>query len=261
MTFGEKLVQLRKEKGLSQEALAEQLGTTRQAISKWENGQSYPETEKLLMISNLFNVSVDSLLKENSEAHEINEHGYYVSREYAEGYLVFEKKASNKIAMGISILIGGGLPYFAPKFNPTGTQNSFLFAALILILGIGVLVTAVFMDNPYTRISKEVLVLDNTFYVELKSRYEQQKRKFMPIIILGIILLVGGIFLYKTFDKHYGLMFPYRELCCVIFAAALYCMIFVIGILDAYDTLLNSTQHMIQLHICIWKKLKDKMLK
>ena len=47
MTFGEKLFKLRKEKGLSQEALAEQIGTTRQAVSKWENNQGFPETEKL----------------------------------------------------------------------------------------------------------------------------------------------------------------------------------------------------------------------
>lgn len=67
MTFGEKLFKLRKDKGFSQEALAEQLNTTRQAISKWENNQVYPETDKLLMLSNIFEVSVDSLLKENAE--------------------------------------------------------------------------------------------------------------------------------------------------------------------------------------------------
>lgn len=54
MTFGEKLFKLRKEKGLSQEALAEKVNTTRQAISKWENGQGFPETEKLLMIRKHF---------------------------------------------------------------------------------------------------------------------------------------------------------------------------------------------------------------
>ena len=46
MTFGEKLFKLRKEKGLSQEQLAEQMNTTRQAVSKWENDQGFPETEK-----------------------------------------------------------------------------------------------------------------------------------------------------------------------------------------------------------------------
>ncbi len=43
--FGNKLYQLRKSKGISQEALAEQLNTSRQAISKWENNQGFPETE------------------------------------------------------------------------------------------------------------------------------------------------------------------------------------------------------------------------
>ena len=62
MNLGEKLYKLRKETGLSQEALAEQMKTSRQAISKWENNQGYPETEKLLQLSNIFGVSVDYLL-------------------------------------------------------------------------------------------------------------------------------------------------------------------------------------------------------
>lgn len=45
MNLGEKIYKLRKERNLSQEALAEFVGTTRQAISKWENNQGYPETE------------------------------------------------------------------------------------------------------------------------------------------------------------------------------------------------------------------------
>lgn len=61
MTFGEKLFKLRKERGLSQEALAEQANTTRQAISKWENNQGFPETEKLMLLSNIFEVSIDYL--------------------------------------------------------------------------------------------------------------------------------------------------------------------------------------------------------
>lgn len=65
MKLGEKIVKLRKERGLSQEALAEQIGTTRQAVSKWENDQGFPETEKLLQLSNVFEVSVDFLLKDH----------------------------------------------------------------------------------------------------------------------------------------------------------------------------------------------------
>ena len=49
MTFGEKLYKLRKEQNLSQEALAEKVNATRQAVSRWENNQGFPETEKLLI--------------------------------------------------------------------------------------------------------------------------------------------------------------------------------------------------------------------
>ena len=64
MNLGEKIFKLRKEKGFSQEVLAEKLGTTRQAVSKWENNQGFPETEKLLQLSNIFEVSTDFLLKD-----------------------------------------------------------------------------------------------------------------------------------------------------------------------------------------------------
>lgn len=95
MGFGEKLFKLRKEKGLSQEALAEKLNTTRQAVSKWENGQGFPETEKLIMIGNVFEVSLDYLLKETAEQSNENVEGYYVSQEMAEGYIVYGQKFLN----------------------------------------------------------------------------------------------------------------------------------------------------------------------
>ena len=63
--LSEKLYALRKKSGLSQEQLAERLGVSRQAISKWESGQSVPESEKLIAVSNYFGVSLDYLLKED----------------------------------------------------------------------------------------------------------------------------------------------------------------------------------------------------
>lgn len=65
--LSEKLYQLRKKSGLSQEQLAEQLNVSRQAISKWESGSAFPESEKLIIISNYFGVSVDYLLKDDVE--------------------------------------------------------------------------------------------------------------------------------------------------------------------------------------------------
>ena len=60
--IGEKLSKLRKENGISQEELAEKLNISRQAISKWENNESLPDTENLIAIAKLFNVSIDFLV-------------------------------------------------------------------------------------------------------------------------------------------------------------------------------------------------------
>lgn len=64
MKFNVKLQKLRKEKGLSQEALAEMLNISRQAVSKWEGGVSYPDMENLISISDMFGVTLDSLIKD-----------------------------------------------------------------------------------------------------------------------------------------------------------------------------------------------------
>ncbi|WP_270526539.1 helix-turn-helix transcriptional regulator [Longibaculum muris] len=67
MKLQENLIRLRKQKGLSQEELAYQLGISRQSVSKWESGTSVPELERLVEISELYGVSLDELVKgENS---------------------------------------------------------------------------------------------------------------------------------------------------------------------------------------------------
>lgn len=63
MEIRERLQKLRKEKGYSQEELAEILGISRQAISKWESGQSSPDINKLIQLSELYGVSIDTILK------------------------------------------------------------------------------------------------------------------------------------------------------------------------------------------------------
>lgn len=62
MSFGENLQTIRKKNHLSQEGLAEMLGVSRQAVSKWELGEGYPEVDKLLILSKKLNISLDSLL-------------------------------------------------------------------------------------------------------------------------------------------------------------------------------------------------------
>lgn len=67
MTFGEKLQKLRAREGLSQDALAELLNVSRQAVSRWERDETMPETEKVIRISEHFHVTTDYLLKDGPE--------------------------------------------------------------------------------------------------------------------------------------------------------------------------------------------------
>lgn len=67
MSFQEQLQTLRKAKGMSQEKLAEFLGISRQAVAKWEVGQSYPDIARLISLSDLFKVSIDKLVNDYEE--------------------------------------------------------------------------------------------------------------------------------------------------------------------------------------------------
>lgn len=66
--MGERILRLRRAKGVSQEELAAQVGVSRQAVGKWESGQSSPEPEKLVALSEYFGVSTDHLLKGEADA-------------------------------------------------------------------------------------------------------------------------------------------------------------------------------------------------
>ena len=64
MKFNEKLLSIRKKKGLSQEQLGMELQVSRQTISKWEAGQSYPDFQRLVMLSDYFDMTLDELVKD-----------------------------------------------------------------------------------------------------------------------------------------------------------------------------------------------------
>jgi len=82
MNFAEKLKTLRKQKGISQEQLAEKIYVSRQAITKWESGNGIPDIENLIAISALFNESLDSLLSEEKSLISKNEFLYNSRTEY-----------------------------------------------------------------------------------------------------------------------------------------------------------------------------------
>lgn len=70
MILADKIIRLRKKNGWSQEELAEKVNVSRQAVSKWESAQTIPELEKILLLGELFGVTLDYLLKDEIENEE-----------------------------------------------------------------------------------------------------------------------------------------------------------------------------------------------
>ncbi len=103
MALSVKLYELRKKTNLSQEQLAEQLGVSRQAISKWESGKAIPESDTLISISKYFDVTLDYLMKEDdssvSEPVAIPERVEYIQQNANVG--------KEKRIMGMVACIGG----------------------------------------------------------------------------------------------------------------------------------------------------------
>lgn len=92
MKLSENLRRIRKDNNLSQEQLAEKLGVSRQAVSKWESGQSYPEMDKVLLICKTFNYNIDELMNENIKEVEENKESKRNINKYIEDFFGFITK-------------------------------------------------------------------------------------------------------------------------------------------------------------------------
>ena len=123
MKFNEKILKLRKEKGLSQEELGMEMQVSRQTVSKWEAGQSYPDFTRLVMLSDFFNMTLDELVKdidvqevrENSLTNEKIDSIYRVSQDVDS---ILQNRTLKGIIKGIKWFIAG----------------SFIFLCLVIVV-------------------------------------------------------------------------------------------------------------------------------
>lgn len=139
MDISEKILKLRKANNLSQENLAEQLNVSRQSISKWETGQSVPETEKLIALSEIFNVTIDYLLKP-SEIDEISIRTEILEKQQQQ--LVEKERKNDKILFIVLSCLATYLVAFAiyiighfyfEIWNPGVILSEFIIATAIAI--------------------------------------------------------------------------------------------------------------------------------
>lgn len=118
MILADKIITLRKKAGWSQEELAEKLGVTRQSVSKWEGAQSIPDMEKILMLSDIFGVSTDVLLKDALDLSDTAQEAAdtamperrRVTLEEAHDYLEKRKLASSRMALATFLCVLSPVP-------------------------------------------------------------------------------------------------------------------------------------------------------
>ena len=260
MQFYEKLFKLRKEKGWSQEVLAEKLNTTRQAVSKWENGQGFPETEKLLMIGNIFEVSIDYLLKDTEMENSKEEKGYYVSREMAEGYLVHEARIAKYVAGGIGMLVLSTLPYLMIKDSPT---RWILLTVVIATIGIGTISIGGFLEEDrYRVLKKEILIFDQQYLKELKGRCSHSRKKYTALGMVSICTLVMGGIPFLIDKKGFidsGVIVDYYPICVFFIAVGVYLLVYTASVWEGHELLIKNEEYTNRIGFKIVKRLKRKI--
>lgn len=187
MGFSENLQILRKMKNMSQEQLAERLDVSRQAVSKWESGNGYPETEKLISICEIFDCSMDEIVKGKFSA-DVNSE--------KKSYEKLMSKFSKGIALAIGIILLGTtiLLYFLgiPGTEEIKEKNE--------VMGIVVLLLCVLIAVPIFIIlgmQREDFVKKNPKLANIYSEDENKKfnSKFQKLIAGSITLILLGIIL------------------------------------------------------------------
>lgn len=242
MTFGEKIQKLRKEAGLSQEELSYQLGVSRQAISKWERDNGYPETEKIVRMSKLFNVSLDYLLnEEDTQKPELDpdEKGIYVSREMAEGFLAYQKGKMLKVGVAASLFVSG------LSFSFWDAEISMVLFMAFVIVGIILLFSVKLTDNPYRKIWKESLSFDKTVKSELIAIYADKKKLAHILNLVGIALIaIGFLICPMIVPADMYALDNVVFICGMILAGAgIFLCVYMSGIVRAYRLLIMNEEY------------------
>lgn len=180
MSFSENLQNLRQMKGFSQEQLAEKLEVSRQAVSKWESGSGYPETEKIISICEIFDCSMDTLMKGKISADIVEDKNEYDT---------FYNKYSKGIAAGVGIiLIGATILISLSGFNNNAVDTLGLIFLMVCVL----VAVPIFI---YLGIRNEDFKKSKVKMAEIYKPEEIQSfsKKFPIMISAGVALILVGV--------------------------------------------------------------------
>lgn len=264
MILADKIIQLRKKSGWSQEELAAQMGVSRQSVSKWESGQSIPDLDKILKLSALFNVSTDFLLKDElsdapvavDQAPEADASVRSVSMEEADAFLTLRAQAAPKMALGVSLCILSPMLfiYLGALSDVEGGQR--ISEAVAMAVGLPVLllivVAAVALFLCYGRSLERYDYLDEeaielAYGVEgvVRKRHGAMAKRHTTRLIVGTalcILAAVPLFVSAIFEEQGALMMPVYGLLAtlVIIAAGVYLLVETCILNGSYQRLLEE---------------------
>lgn len=212
MIFADKLIQLRKKSGWSQEELAEQMNVTRQAVSKWEGAQAVPDLDKMLRLSQLFGVSTDYLLKDEIEtaqpvpgAEESTLRR--VTMEEANAFLSAKAATAQPIALGVLLCILSPiclllLAAMSEQPNSGFSGNLAAGLGLTVLLGMAAAAVALFLSSGsktarFEYLEKEVFETEYGVTGMVNQRKEQYRDTYDRGNLIGVCLCVlSPIFLF-----------------------------------------------------------------
>lgn len=209
MILADKIIDLRKKNGWSQEELAEKLGVSRQAVSKWESAQSVPDMGRVVQMSELFGVSTDYLLKDALEKAEPSEDAppesmvRTLSMEEANAFLHAKEISARHIALGVLlcilspiclILVCGAQEFHLIALSEAQAAGIGV-AVLLLMVGcaVALFVTSALRTSRFGYL--EVLAIDTLYGVDGMAR--ERREQFRPTrnrqLTLGIVLCVLAV--------------------------------------------------------------------
>lgn len=210
--LADKIIELRKKNGWSQEQLGEQLGVSRQSVSKWETGLAVPELDNLMQMSALFGVSIDYLLKEGpvsvysekspTENYGEEENVRRVDHDTAMTYLDLVRRVAGRIAIGVSLCILSPIPLllmsgYAEGFG--GISEDFAggigVAILLTIVALGVLILVWngMKLSPYEYLEKENIAIDIETTNVVNAMEKEYETRFRAAHAVGVVLCVLGV--------------------------------------------------------------------
>lgn len=247
MILADKIIMERKKNGWSQEELADKLGVSRQAVSKWEGAQATPDIQRLLDMSKLFGVSVDYLLKEEIETEDFpidvveqEEGKHKVSMEMANAFLHIKEVTAPKIANATALcILSPAVMVFLfglVECNITSITETFAGAiGMLVLLGMVAIACAIFIGcgmktKDYEFLEKELIETEYGVTGMVKERKRRYEETYTRYNILGVVLCIVGVmalFVCAFFESNE--MFAVVGFCCLLVLVAAGVRFFIIG--------------------------------